>query len=132
MLAPLCYNSTTSCNTVHLSDLCGPQVVLAMNNGRRDSRPLQHAAARAALWMLNDLPAAVETLLFPDNVRTPVCAASHLDIPLSRPDPHSWLQSVSQLLRDCTHFCWWQARPPDDASTCKCKHARGRVMGLAR
>ena len=53
---------------------CCPQVVLAMKRGRRDGRPLQYAAARAALWLLNDLPARLETLLFPDNVRKPVSA----------------------------------------------------------
>ena len=47
-----------------------------MKQGRRGGSPLQYAAARAALWLLNDLSAAVETLLFPDNVRTPVCAQS--------------------------------------------------------
>ena len=50
-----------------------PQVVLAMKRGRRDGRPLRYAAARAALWLLNDLPARLETLLFPGDVRQPVC-----------------------------------------------------------
>jgi len=43
-----------------------------MKRGRRDGRQLQYAAARAALWLLNDLPAHLETLLFPDNIRKPV------------------------------------------------------------
>jgi len=43
-----------------------------MKRGRRDGRPLQYAAARAALWLLNDLPAQLETVLFPDNVRRSV------------------------------------------------------------
>ncbi len=47
--------------------LC-PQVVLAMMHGRRNGKPLQFAAARAALWLLNDLPAVLERVLFPDNV----------------------------------------------------------------
>ena len=42
-----------------------------MKRGRREGRPLQYAAARAALWLLNDLPSRLETLLFPDN--KPVC-----------------------------------------------------------
>ena len=49
--------------------------MLAAERGRRERRPLQYAAARAALWLLNDLPAHMETLLFPDNTRTPVGAA---------------------------------------------------------
>ena len=51
-----------------------PQVALIVRHGRRSGRPLQHAAARVALWFLHDLPAIMETLLFPDNVRTPVCS----------------------------------------------------------
>ena len=43
-----------------------------MKHGRRDGKPLQYAAARAALWLLNDLPALVESLLFPDNTHAPV------------------------------------------------------------
>ena len=45
-----------------------------MKSGRRNGKPLQFAAARAALWFLNDVPAHVEALLFPNNVRMPVPA----------------------------------------------------------
>ena len=48
------------------------QVVLVMKRSSRDGKPLQHAAARAALWLLNDLPAFVESILFPDSVSAPV------------------------------------------------------------
>ena len=50
------------------------QMARAMERSRRNSRPLQHAAARWALWCLNDLPALVELALFPKTVRTPVCS----------------------------------------------------------
>ena len=45
-----------------------------MRHGRHSGRPLQYAAARAALWLLHDLPARVETMLLPDNVRKLVSA----------------------------------------------------------
>ena len=48
------------------------QVVLAMKRGWHNRRPLQYAAARAVLWLLNDLPALVELLLFPENTSRPV------------------------------------------------------------
>jgi len=47
-------------------------VVLAVKRGRHDGGLLRYAAARAALWLLLDLPASVETLLFPDHSRNPV------------------------------------------------------------
>ena len=43
-----------------------------MQQGRRSNKPVQYAAARAAFWVLNDVPNFVEALLFPDNVRMPV------------------------------------------------------------
>ena len=46
-----------------------------MKHGRRDGKPLQYAAARAALWLLNDMPALVESVLFADSIRTPVRTA---------------------------------------------------------
>ena len=51
-----------------------PQVMLAMENARRDRRVLHYAAARAASWLVSDVPKVLEALLFPDNVHTPVCA----------------------------------------------------------
>ena len=46
-----------------------------MKQGRHDGRRIRYAAARASLWLLNDLPAHVEALLFPDNVRSTARAA---------------------------------------------------------
>ena len=45
-----------------------------MKCARQNISLLQDAAARAALWLLNDLPAAVETLLFPDRILAPISA----------------------------------------------------------
>ena len=48
------------------------QVMLAMKRGQHDGMRLRYAAARAALWFLLDLPAYVESRLFPDHVRAAV------------------------------------------------------------
>ena len=37
-----------------------------MNTSEATGRPVLSAAARAALWLLNDLPAALEGALYPD------------------------------------------------------------------
>ncbi len=49
-------------------------MVLAVERGRHSSSLVQLAAARAALWLYHDLPALLETLLFPDKVRAPFVA----------------------------------------------------------
>ena len=46
-----------------------------MKRGRDDGRPLQYAAARVVLWLLDNFPAHVESLLFPNDVHMPVRAA---------------------------------------------------------
>ena len=45
-----------------------------MDRARCGGRPLQYAAARAAFWLLGDMPTFLEALLFPDNVRMTVRA----------------------------------------------------------
>ena len=48
------------------------QVVVAMKRGRREGKTMQAAAARGALWLLNDLPAHVEALAFPSHAHEQV------------------------------------------------------------
>ena len=52
---------TTHLFTSHLR----PQVVLTMKDAKAKRRRLSYAVARATLWLLNDLPAAVEGALYP-------------------------------------------------------------------
>ena len=56
-------------------DRCCPQVALAVERSRHEGRPLHYAAARAASWLLTDLPARVGAALFSETVRTPVRVA---------------------------------------------------------
>ena len=48
-------------------------MVLAMEHAKRTNRPLQYAAARAALWLYNDVPALLEHLLFPNRLGMQAC-----------------------------------------------------------
>ena len=50
------------------------QVMLAVKRGRHNGGLLCYAAARATLWVLLDMPAYMETLLFPHHIRTAVRA----------------------------------------------------------
>ena len=80
-----------------------------MKRGCRDGNTLQYAAARAALWLLNDMPALVEAVLFPDHVRTPVRTAKQkaLDAKqgLSEALPYEGLRRRSQIQADRWHPC---------------------------
>ncbi len=100
------------------------QVALAVEQGGRDGRLLQYAAARAASWLVTDLPAHVEAALFPKTVRTPVRVARAA----AMVGCYSWFQCVTRSKHTvstqvATHFdcqvhlhgmtvCWSYAAIP--------------------
>ena len=56
----------TACSTL--------QVALAMHLARRDGKSLQYAAARMAMWLLSDVYAHLEALIFPEASLRTVCS----------------------------------------------------------
>ena len=92
-----------------------PQVVLAMKRGRREGRLLHYAAARTALWLLNDLPARLETLLFPDNKQACTQLLGSMASPAMSPSRlrgSPWLSKTIPL-----HLNRWQ-RSENSLSIC--------------
>ena len=63
----------TACSTL--------QVARAMHHARRDGKSLQYVAARAVLWLLNDLFANLEALIFPEALLDKVCSKGQRILP---------------------------------------------------
>ena len=55
------------------------QVARAVQRARRGGRSFQYAAARTALWLLNDFPAHLEAFMIPDALLAKVCPKAAKD-----------------------------------------------------
>ena len=120
-------------------------MMLAVQRGRRSSNLLRYAAARAALWLYHDLPALLETLLFPHKVRV-LSFAQHIPglqvalstktssksctaagrvraSPVSQPDAHLCRADEALLAPNCT-----RENIADEAVAHACRACRCRAL----